>query len=42
MNFIDSCQSLVSGREGCREGGREGGKKERRGRDARDRTVDVH
>ena len=26
MNFIDSCQSLVSGREGCREGGREGKK----------------
>lgn len=23
MNFIDSCQSLVSGREGCRKGGRE-------------------
>lgn len=41
MNFIDSCQSLVSGREGCREGGREG-KKNDGGRDARDRTVDVH
>lgn len=44
MNFIDSCQSLVSGREGWRElaRGQGGGKKRTTRGDARDCTVDVH